>query len=186
MEFVLQPWSWYVSGILISGVLFLFFYFGENFGVSSNLETLCTVAGAGKLSNYFKTNWKSKIWALLFLLGLIIGGYIGIHYLSASPSVEINPKTVDELRNLGFAEAGKSYLPKEIFAVDKLFTIKGFFILITAGILIGFGTRYAGGCTSGHAITGLSNLQLPSLISVIGFFAGGLFMVWVLFPLIFG
>ncbi len=69
--------------------------------------------------------------------------------------------------------------------MEAMFTVKGFFILLIAGVLIGFGARYAGGCTSGHAITGLSNLELPSLLSVIGFFIGGLLMTWLLFPLLF-
>lgn len=50
---------------------------------------------------------------------------------------------------------------------------------------MGFGARWAGGCTSGHAISGLSNLQLPSLVAVLGFFAGGLLMTHLLFPLLF-
>lgn len=185
MEFILQPWPWYVSGVLISLVLFLFFYFGESFGVSSNLETLCTMAGAGKVSDYFKSDWKQKKWALIFLVGLIIGGYVGSTYLASSSAINLNPKTVDTLANLGFKNAGDSYVPDEIFSIEAMLTLKGFTILLIAGFLIGFGTRYADGCTSGHAITGLSNFQLPSLIAVIGFFIGGLCMIWLIFPLIF-
>lgn len=186
MDFILQPWPWYVSGPLISLILFLFFYFGKNFGVSTNLETMCTIAGAGKVSDYFKKDWKERDWALVFLIGLVIGGYLAINYLTATPSINLNSKTVSELASLGFADAGQTYVPNEIFSIDTMLTFKGFAMLLIAGVLIGFGTRYAGGCTSGHAITGLSSLQLPSLIAVIGFFIGGLVMVWVLFPLIFG
>ncbi len=184
-DILFQPWPWYVSGVLIAIVLFLFFYYGENFGVSSNLETLCTIAGADKVSDYFKKDWKSKKWSLVFLLGLMIGGFIAKTWMSAS-SIDLNPKTIQELQSLGFYNAGQTYVPTELFSIESLFTIKGFALLLIAGICIGFGTRYAGGCTSGHAITGLSNLQLPSLIAVIGFFIGGLLMTWVLFPLIFG
>ncbi|TDQ21980.1 YeeE/YedE family protein [Tenacibaculum caenipelagi] len=186
MDFILQPWPWYVSGPLIATILFFFFYFGKNFGVSTNLETLCTIAGAGKISDYFKKDWKERDWALVFLIGLLIGGYLAINYLSSSTGIDLNPTTVNELADLGFADAGKTYVPNEIFSIDNMLTLKGFAILLIAGILIGFGTRYAGGCTSGHAITGLSSLQLPSLIAVIGFFIGGLLMIWVVFPLIFG
>lgn len=186
MDFILQPWQWYVSGPLIAFVLFLFFFFGKNFGVSTNLETMCTIAGAGKISDYFKKDWKERDWALIFLLGLIIGGFIAINYLSTTNTIELNPKTVEELADLGFTSAGNAYVPSEIFSIENMLTLKGFSILIIAGILIGFGTRYAGGCTSGHAITGLSSLQLPSLIAVIGFFIGGLIMTWLIFPLIFG
>ncbi|MGG6230051.1 YeeE/YedE family protein [Tenacibaculum sp. SDUM215027] len=186
MDFLLQPWPWYVSGPLISMVLFLFFYFGKSFGVSTNLETICTMAGAGKISDYFKKDWKERDWAIIFLVGLIIGGYIAINYLSATSGIDLNPTTVSDLADLGFSDAGKRYVPNELFSLENMLSLKGFSILLIAGILIGFGTRYAGGCTSGHAITGLSSFQLPSLIAVIGFFIGGLLMIWVLFPLIFG
>ena len=185
LDLLLQPWPWYVSGILIAFVLFLFFYFGENFGVSSNLETLCTIAGADKVSNYFKKDWKSKKWSLIFLIGLIIGGFFTKTWLTSSSEISLNPTTIKDLESIGFTDAGKTYVPKELYSVDQLFTIKRFSLLLIAGIFIGFGTRYAGGCTSGHAITGISSLQLPSLVAVIGFFIGGLFMTWVVFPLIF-
>jgi uncharacterized membrane protein YedE/YeeE len=186
MDIILQPWPWFISGPLIAVVLFLFFYFGKSFGVSTNLETMCTIAGAGKVSDYFKKDWKERSWSLVFLLGLIIGGFIAINYLSVSTTINLNPKTIEDLANLGFTDAGSSFVPNEIFSFENMLTLKGFSILLIAGILIGFGTRYAGGCTSGHAITGLSSLQLPSLIAVIGFFIGGLLMTWVIFPLIFG
>ncbi|WGH74355.1 YeeE/YedE thiosulfate transporter family protein [Tenacibaculum tangerinum] len=186
MDFILQPWPWFVSGPLIAIILFLFFHFGKNFGVSANLETICTMAGAGKVSDYFKKDWKERDWAIVFLVGLTIGGYIAVNYLSVTTEIDLNPITVNELADLGFADAGKTYVPNEIFSIENMQTLKGFAILLIAGILIGFGTRYADGCTSGHAITGLSSFQLPSLIAVIGFFIGGLVMTWILFPLIFG
>lgn len=186
MEFILQPWPWCLSGFLIATVLFLVFYFGKNFGVSSNLETLCTMAGAGKYSNYFQTDWKTKKWSLIFLIGLVVGGYISHTFLLASEQINISSSTITDLENLGFNKPGSTFIPDEIYSFDSLLSIKGFTILLVAGIFIGFGARYAGGCTSGHAITGLSSFQLPSLIAVIGFFIGGLVMTWVLFPLIFG
>lgn len=185
MDFIIQPWPWYIAGPAIALVVFLLFYFGKAFGVSTNLETMCTIAGAGKLSNYFKTNWKERTWSLVFVLGVILGGFLSSHYLMESQSVNLNPKTVQELSELGFASAGSEYLPNEIFNIENLYSLKGLSILILGGLCIGFGTRYAGGCTSGHAITGLSSLQLPSLIATLGFFAGGLLMTWFLFPLIF-
>ncbi|KAB1160816.1 YeeE/YedE family protein [Tenacibaculum aiptasiae] len=186
MDILFQPWAWYVSGPLIALVLFFFFYFGKNFGISTNLETMCTIAGAGKISDYFKKDWKERDWALVFIVGLIIGGYVAVNYLSTTTTIDLNPDTVKDLSDLGFSNAGNSFVPNEIFSIESMLTLKGFIILLVAGIFIGFGTRYAGGCTSGHAITGLSSLQLPSLIAVIGFFIGGLLMTWILFPLIFG
>jgi len=185
MDYILSPWPWYVAGPLITFVMFLLFYFGKKFGVSSNLENLCAIGGAGNFVDFFKFDWRKNTWNLLFVLGTIIGGFISYQYLTPSETVAISPQTIQDLTSLGFQNAGAQYLPDEIFSIETMLSLKGFIILIGAGILVGFGSRYAGGCTSGHAIVGLSNFELPSLISVIGFFIGGLIMTWVLLPLIF-
>lgn len=185
MEFITQPWPWFVGGPLIALILFLMFYFGKSFGVSTTLETFCSVGGAGKFSNHFKIDVKQNRWRFVFVLGIIIGGFLSSEFLMSSQVIDLNPYTVKELADLGFANAGSSYLPEEIFSIENLLSLKGLLILIVAGVLIGFGSRYAGGCTSGHAITGLSSLQMPSLLAVIGFFIGGLIMTWLLIPLIF-
>lgn len=180
-----QPWPWYVSGPLIALIMALLILMGKRFGMSSNLETLCSIGGAGKFTDYFKIDVKSKRWNLLVVLGSAIGGFIGANVLSPNQAVDISDKTVSKLQELGFDSAGTSYLPTELFGMESLSDPKVWVILLVAGFLVGFGTRYAGGCTSGHAISGLSNLQRPSLIAVIGFFIGGLIMVHLLFPLIF-
>lgn len=184
MDFILQPWPWFIGGPLIALSLFLYFYFGQNFGASTNFETLCTIAGAGKFSDYFKKDWKQRDFALLFVVGLIIGGFISATYLIPNQHVALNPKTVQELTDLGFANTANQYFPDEIFGKNA-FSLKGFLILLFSGVLVGFGTRYAGGCTSGHAITGLSNLEIPSLLAVIGFFIGGIVATWFIIPILF-
>ena len=184
MEFITQPWAWYVAGPVIALVMFLLFYFGERFGVSSNLETFCSIGGAGKFVDYFKIDWKQNSWNLIFIAGAIAGGFIAANWLSPTDTVAINPQTVQDLAAIGIQDAGATYLPDEIFSIDTMLSLKGFLVLISAGIMVGFGARWAGGCTSGHAIVGLSNLELPSLISVIGFFIGGLAMTWFILPLI--
>ncbi|MFY9241552.1 MAG: YeeE/YedE thiosulfate transporter family protein [Polaribacter sp.] len=185
MDFILQPWPWYVGGPLIAITLLLYFYFGKNFGISTNFETLCTISGAGKISEYFKKDWKERDFALLFVMGLIIGGAISYHFLIPNQSIDLNPKTVQELQEIGFTNVRESFFPAEIFSAESALSLKGFIILVLSGFLVGFGTRYAGGCTSGHAITGLSSLQLPSLLAVIGFFIGGIIAAWFIIPLIF-
>jgi len=185
MDFILEPWPWYIGGPLIAFVMFLLFYFGKKFGISSNLETICALGGAGKLHEFFNLDWKKNGWNLVFILGTVIGGFIAFQYLTPNEAIALNPQTVQDLAEIGFNDAGSKYLPDELFSIDTMLTLKGFLILVGSGILVGFGARYAGGCTSGHAITGLSNLELPSLISVIGFFIGGLIMTWILLPLIF-
>ena len=185
MEFILQPWSWYVGAILIALTLFLYFFFGKNFGASTNFETLCTMLGAGRVADYFKKDWKERAFALFFVGGLVIGGFISSNYLIPNQRIDLNPKTVQELTDLGFSNVGENYFPDEIFSTQMVFSLKGFLILILSGVCIGFGTRYAGGCTSGHAITGISSFQWPSLLAVIGFFIGGIAAVWLFIPLIF-
>ena len=185
MEYILQPWPWYVSGPCIAIVMFLLLYFGKTFGISSSLRTLCAVGGAGKKTEFFNYDWKSQRWNLVVILGAIFGGFIAQSFLSNPIDIDLSAATVKDLTALGFNNTGKSLLPPELFSWDSVFTIKGFLILIIGGFLVGFGTRYAGGCTSGHAITGLSSLQLPSLIAVVGFFLGGLIMIHLIYPILF-
>lgn len=185
MNWIFEPWPWYVAGPLIAGIMFLLLFGGKSFGMSSNLRTMCAIGGAGKKADFFAFDWKAQRWNLIVVAGAIIGGFIAANFLSYDTAVNINTETVSTLEDLGFASAGEAYLPDELFATDALTDPKALVILLIGGLLIGFGSRYAGGCTSGHAISGLSNLQLPSLIAVIGFFIGGLVMVHLLFPLIF-
>ena len=185
MNWIFEPWPWYVAGPMIAFIMFLLLMVGKSFGMSANLRTICAVCGAGNKVNFFKFDWKSQKWNLVVVIGAVIGGYIGSHYLTTDMAVAINPDTIADLNVLGFESAGKSYLPDELFETISLFNVKSILILFIGGLLVGFGARYAGGCTSGHAISGLSDLQLPSLIAVIGFFIGGLTMIHFLFPLIF-
>ncbi|QLG46219.1 YeeE/YedE family protein [Costertonia aggregata] len=185
MDFILQPWPWYVSGPLIAIVMLSLILFGKTFGMSSNLRTLCSISGAGKYSDFFKFDWKTQRWNLVVVLGAIMGGYIAVNFLSDNSPIALSEQTILDLNELGFENAGKSLLPDKIYGWNTILSLKGASILIIAGLLVGFGTRYAGGCTSGHAITGLSNLQLPSLIAVIGFFMGGLLMTHYILPLLF-
>jgi len=184
MEFISQPWPWYVAGPLIALVMITLTMFSKSFGFSANLRTMCSIGGAGRRVDFFNFDWKSQIWNLVFLAGAIIGGYIAANYLTTDTSIALSSNTVASLASLGIENAGSSFLPTEIFGFDALSSIGGIAYLVVGGLLIGFGSRYAGGCTSGHAITGLSALQLPSLIAVIGFFIGGLIMTFFILPII--
>lgn len=181
MNFIMQPWTWYLSGTVIAFVMFLMLYFGKVFGVSSFFRNICAACGAGKRIKYFDFDWKSQMWNAWFLVGAIIGGFISAHYLTNGDPILISKATIVDLKALGLSSP-VSMQPDELFGVHVLSTFKGWMVLLGGGLLIGFGTRYANGCTSGHAISGLSNLQLPSLIAVIGFFIGGLIMTHFLLP----
>jgi uncharacterized membrane protein YedE/YeeE len=183
LELIKQPWPWYISGIIIALIMVSLLYFGKAFGFSSNLRTICSMAGAGKQVRFFDFDWKAQRWNLLFLLGAVIGGVLCATLLKSDQPLQLSAATIHDLQKLGIRFDGQLN-PAQLFGAGHL-NFKNVLLLLTGGLLVGFGSRYAGGCTSGHAISGLSNLQIPSLIAVIGFFAGGLLMTWLIFPLIF-
>jgi hypothetical protein len=185
MEIIFQTWPWYVSGFIIGLIMLTLTYFGKSFGMSSNLRSMCTIMGAGKRTAFFDFDWKSQRWNLLVVLGAMLGGYVATSFMSDPSNVAINPKTIAQLSALGIDAPNGKLAPEALFGEQAFQSPKSIAILLIGGILIGFGTRYAGGCTSGHAISGLSNLQVPSLKAVIGFFVGGLIMAYLIFPLIF-
>lgn len=184
IEVLRQPWPWYVSGLAISAIMLLLIFFGKSFGFSSNLRTICSMMGAGKRVKFFDFDWRAQRWNLLFLLGAVLGGYVSSQWLDSGTPLALSESTIRDLKLLNIAFDGNT-APAALFNWQFLFTIKGLFVFLGGGFLVGFGTRYAGGCTSGHAISGLSNMQLPSLIAVIGFFFGGLIMTHLIFPLLF-
>ena len=183
IELIKQPWPWYISGAAIAAIMFLLLFFGKSFGFSSNLRTICTMAGAGKSNKFFDFDWKAQQWNLLFLVGAVMGGILSATLLKSGSPLKLAASTVRDLQAIGIHFDGQLN-PSQLFGAGFL-SIKNLALLLIGGILVGFGSRYAGGCTSGHAISGLSNLQVPSLIAVIGFFVGGLIMTHLIFPLIF-
>ncbi len=190
IEFISQPWHWSIAGVMIAVIAFLLLFAGKRFGMSTSFDTLCSMAGAGKKIPYFNFDWRKDFWIIIFVIGTVLGGWIGSTVLQSPEPVRIAASTTESLQSLGITVPqskadGTGFLPLEIFNFKSLLTLKGFLLIVVGGFLVGFGTRYAGGCTSGHAISGISNLQFGSLIAAIGFFAGGLLMTHLLFPVIF-
>jgi uncharacterized membrane protein YedE/YeeE len=184
LELLRQPWPWYTSGAAIALIMILLLYFGKSFGVSSNLRTICTMAGAGKKVKFFDFDWKTQKWNLLFIFGAVLGGLISSTLLKNDQPLQLSGATVADLKDIGIAFDG-NLNPSQLFGRNAIFSIKGILILLFGGLLVGFGARYAGGCTSGHAISGLTNMQVPSLVAVIGFFIGGLAMTYLILPYLF-
>lgn len=187
-DFISQPWPWWVAGPMIAFIMFILLWWGKEFGMSANLRIMCAADGAGDFNEFFKFDWQSQGWNLMVALGAMFGGYIASHYFSTPETniAHVSQATVESLQKLNFTyQQGEVPLVPEFYDWTALFTWRGLLIIVGGGFLVGFGARYAGGCTSGHAISGLSALQLPSLIAVVGFFLGGMFMTYVLFPLIF-
>jgi uncharacterized membrane protein YedE/YeeE len=185
MEYLSQTWPWYVSGPLIGLIMLSLIYFGKVFGMSTNLRSLCAMTGVGKVVPFFQFDWRAQLWNFAVILGAMVGGFVAVHFMSDPSNVAINPETISELQKLGIEPPFGRLLPESVFGNEALGSPKMIFILTIGGVLIGFGSRYAGGCTSGHAISGLSNLQIPSLKAVVGFFVGGLIMSYFILPLIF-
>jgi len=183
IEFLKQPWPWYIAGPLIGLTVPALLILGnKSFGISSSLRHICASCMPANIS-FFKYDWKKEAWNLFFVFGIFLGGIIAVNLLSDPNPIEVNPKLAEELATYGITNYNH-LVPADIMNWQALFTLKGFLLMVVGGFLVGFGTRYAGGCTSGHAIMGLSNLQLPSLIATISFMVGGFFMAnWVL-PLI--
>ena len=182
LDWISKPWPWYVAGPLIALVMFSMLFFGKSFGLSANLRTMCSILGAGKSCEFFDFDWKTQTWNLVFAAGLVLGGLISYLYLGYHPAAHISEATISDLQAFGISDPGASAVPTEIFNWDNLFTAQGLIFMVLGGFLVGFGTRYAGGCTSGHAISGLSDLQPASLLAVVGFFIGGMVMTYFILP----
>ncbi|OBS14895.1 hypothetical protein ATE49_19900 [Elizabethkingia miricola] len=183
IEFLKQPWPWYIAGPLIGLTVPVLLILGnKSFGISSSLRHICASCIPANIS-FFKYDWKKEAWNLFFVFGIFLGGVIAVTLLNNSDPVKVNPKLAEELSSYGITDYG-NMVPAEIFNWSALLSIRGFIMMIVGGFLVGFGTRYAGGCTSGHAIMGLSNLQWPSLIATICFMVGGFIMANLILPFI--
>lgn len=183
INFLRQPWTWYVAGVIIGLIVPALLILGnKHFGISANLRHACAACFPANIK-FFKYDWKKEVWNLFFVLGILIGGFIAAQYLSNPDDIKVAPKLLTELKGYGITDTA-SMLPSEIFSWESLLSLRGLILLVGGGFLVGFGTRYAGGCTSGHAIMGLSNLQFPSLIATISFMAGGFIMANLILPFI--
>lgn len=181
LDFITKPWPWYIAGPLIGLTVPALLIMGnKSFGISSSLRHACAACIPAGIP-FFQYNWKKEAWNLFFVFGIFIGGIIASRYLVNANDIVINPALERELARYGITNFS-NLVPLDILNWDTLFTLKGFILMVLGGFLVGFGTRYAGGCTSGHAIMGLSNLQVPSFIATICFMIGGIVMANFILP----
>lgn len=172
LELIKQPWHWSVAGLLIGLVVPLLLILGnKNFGISANLRHICAACFPGNIS-FFKYNWRKEVWNLFFAVGIIVGGFLAATYMRDPEQVVVASTLATDLSQNGIDDYS-NMVPTQLFNWENLLTVKGLIFIVLGGFLVGFGTRYAGGCTSGHAISGLANLQLPSLVATICFMVGG-------------
>lgn len=183
IELIRQPWPWYVAGPLIGLMVPVLLILGNRtFGISSSLRHVCAACLPADIS-FFKYDWKKELWNLLFVAGIIVGGIITVLFLANPDPIVVNPKLAEEMSGYGITDYS-GIVPSQLFNWPALATLKGIIMIVGGGFLVGFGTRYAGGCTSGHAIMGLSNLQWPSLVATCCFMAGGFIMANLILPFI--
>ncbi|MEI6948578.1 YeeE/YedE thiosulfate transporter family protein [Paraflavisolibacter sp. H34] len=183
LELIRQPWPWYIAGALIGLIVPALLVLGnKHFGISANLRHACAACFPAGIP-FFKYDWKKETWNFFFVGGILVGGFLAAQFLSNPGPVQVHPALAKELGAYGIRDMGH-LIPPEIFSFESLLTLRGLILLVGGGFLVGFGARYAGGCTSGHAIMGLSNLQLPSLIATISFLAGGFLMANLILPLL--
>ena len=184
MKFITQPWPWYVAGPMIGLTVPILLLIGnKSFGISSSLRHICAACIPADLS-FFKYDWKKEIWNLVFVLGVFFGGIIATNLLENPNDFVLSEATIYDLKALGIQDFA-GLMPADLFSVNVLFSVKGLIFFVLGGFMVGFGTRWAGGCTSGHAIMGLSTLQVPSLIATCCFMVGGFTMTHLIMPYIF-
>jgi hypothetical protein len=183
MELLSQPWPWWAAGIIIGLIVPALLILGnKHFGLSANLRHACAACFPADLK-FFKYEWKKEVWNFFFVGGIIAGAVIASTVLANPDPVTVAPALAAELKQYGIDDYS-GMIPKQLISWESLFTIRGFIMLVFGGFLVGFGSRYAGGCTSGHAIMGLSDLQWPSLVATIFFMVGGFIMANLILPYI--
>ena len=183
LEFLSQPWHWSVAGVLIGLIVPTLLLIGnKHFGISSNLRHICAACLPAGIP-FFKYDWKKEIWNFFFIGGIILGAVLATLLLQNPEPLQIHADLAQELAGYGLKPAA-GLTPSDLFSFESLMTARGFIMMVIGGFLVGFGTRYAGGCTSGHAIMGLSNMQWPSLVATICFMVGGFLMANFILPII--
>jgi hypothetical protein len=183
MSYLTQAWPWYVGGVLIGLMVPALLIAGNKLlGVSGTMRQVCAACFPAGVP-FLTYDWRKESWSLFFAAGIVIGGFVGGVLLQNPQPEAIAASTIRTMEAQG-VPFDKGYLPSTLFSWSSLLTLKGFLVLVVGGFLVGFGTRYAGGCTSGHGIMGLSALQWPSLVAVATFFAAGILSAHFLLPFI--
>jgi uncharacterized membrane protein YedE/YeeE len=185
LQLLRAPWPWYVSGPLIGLFVPLLLVVGnKQLGMSGALRAMCAAIAPGKVE-FFRYDWRANgAWNLALAAGIVVGAMLATRFLGGGAAPMLSPGARATLATLGMS-APSSLVPAELFRWSALLTVRGALCVLVGGFLAGFGTSYAGGCTSGHGIMGLASLQVASLIALMGIFAGGLLATFLIIPRLF-
>ena len=167
----MTPLHWSISGILIGlCVPLLLLIDNKTFGISSSLSDVWD------RNKRRKGRWKFK-----FLLGVLIGAALTNLWSDPSASLLVSSKVINRLKdwNIDFSQG---YYPIGLFNFDNWSAV---LLSLSGGFLVGYGARLANGCTSGHCISGISNLQLSSMIVTLSFFIGAIITSYLIYPMMF-
>lgn len=168
MEYLLlERWSPYIAGIGI-GILSWFTFLLSDKPIGCSTSFVTTSGMIEKLFQGDKVNRKAYYqkhipainWQLLFVIGIFIGAF-----LSAWLSGQF------EFR----------WLPQKWLSKFGLTPVLRTTTAFLGGILMGLGSRWANGCTSGHGISGAMQLTVSSWLATICFFAGGLIVAFLIY-----
>ncbi|HLC83609.1 MAG TPA: YeeE/YedE thiosulfate transporter family protein [Bacteroidia bacterium] len=183
MNWINQPWPWYIAGPIIGLIVPTLLLIGnKTFGISSSLRHTCAACFPSNIK-FFKYEWKKEVWNLFFVGGIALGGLLTMFLIPNTGNIEVNPNLANDLTKYGITDYS-GLVPSQLFNWESLFSLRGIILIVAGGFLVGFGSRYAGGCTSGHAISGIANLQWPSLVATCCFMVGGIVMANFILPLL--
>ena len=183
LDAILAPWPWWVGGPMLGLMVPILLILGnKEFGVSSSFRHICA-ATLKPGADYFKYKWKDSAWSLALVGGVVVGSGIAVLFLGGDSAPPLTSEAQSLFLSWGMQPA-VSLQPPELFSVSQLLTAPALLSLIGGGFLVGFGTRYGNGCTSGHAIMGISLLNIGSIVATISFFVGGILVSNFVVPIV--
>jgi uncharacterized membrane protein YedE/YeeE len=152
----------------------------KTFGISSSLRHTCAACFPANVK-FFQYDWKKEVWNLFFVGGVTLGAFLTVLLIPNAGDVKVDPELAAEMSKYGITDYS-GLIPSQLFSWESLFSLRGVIMIVGGGFLVGFGSRYAGGCTSGHSISGIANMQIPSVIATCCFMAGGFLMSNAILP----
>jgi uncharacterized protein len=177
-----EPWPWYVSGPLIGLFVPVLLLLGnKQLGLTGSLRAMCAAVLPGRV-DFFRYDWRrSGLWNVALAAGILVGAVLAVTVLGGNETPRLSSQARDSVAMLGLSPP-LGLVPGQLFSWQSLFSLRGAVCMIGGGFLVGFGSAYGGGCTSGHGVLGLATMQVASVIALVGIFAGGVITTFLVIP----